>query len=168
LKRLVWALLAAAAIAGMLAAGSFADNSANAKTCQKDGWKTVVRSDLSGFTSEEQCTSYAAGGGTIVTPSLTLSDHPFPLGSELCYSAPPGQTECSGFLLTGVGLLPGSTVTVHQVNGDHDIWAQTSPVHDDGTFWMQGTIPCGWPIWAEGTSVTGTHIATDYVRLSCN
>ena len=40
------------------------DNSANAKKCQKDGWKSYVRSDLrTTFTSEEDCVSYAAQGG---------------------------------------------------------------------------------------------------------
>lgn len=44
-------------------------NSQNAKACQKGGWQNLVRStDYSGFSSEEECTSYAAKGGTLVNP----------------------------------------------------------------------------------------------------
>jgi hypothetical protein len=40
-------------------------NSANAKLCQKDGWRTVFRSDGSQFANQGACVSYAAKGNTI-------------------------------------------------------------------------------------------------------
>lgn len=53
-------------------------NSANAKLCQKGGWMNLQGSDGTQFTSEEQCVSFGARGGTLVPiptnpPSVTLS-----------------------------------------------------------------------------------------------
>jgi hypothetical protein len=64
----------AALSAGLLLAASgtaFAGggNSASAKKCQKDGWQTLVTSGGTSFASEEACTSYAAGGGTLLPKS---------------------------------------------------------------------------------------------------
>src|SRR5438094_307363 len=57
----------AALAVGVSPASAVGGNSANAKKCQKDGWKSYVRSDLrTTFTSEEDCVSYAAQGGRLV------------------------------------------------------------------------------------------------------
>ena len=45
-------------------------NSANAKPCQKDGWKQLVRVDQTAFTNQGDCVSYAAQGGTLNLPTL--------------------------------------------------------------------------------------------------
>jgi len=42
-------------------------NSTNAKLCQKNGWKTLYRSDGSAFANQDACVAYAAKGGTFVT-----------------------------------------------------------------------------------------------------
>jgi hypothetical protein len=57
---------------GLATATAGGGNSANAKKCQKDGWQTLVTSTGVTFTSEEQCTSYAAQGGAVysATPCL--------------------------------------------------------------------------------------------------
>ena len=41
-------------------------NSPNARACQKGGWSNFVKPDGSSFASEQECTSYGAGGGTLV------------------------------------------------------------------------------------------------------
>jgi len=38
-------------------------NSANAKTCQNNGWKTTLRADGTAFKNQGDCVSYAAQGG---------------------------------------------------------------------------------------------------------
>jgi hypothetical protein len=49
------------------AAAANADISANAKLCQKGGWRDLVTSTGAGFASEWDCVSYAAHGGTPLT-----------------------------------------------------------------------------------------------------
>jgi hypothetical protein len=44
-------------------------NAANAKKCQKGGYTSYVRSDGTSFASQDECTSYAAGGGTLTLKS---------------------------------------------------------------------------------------------------
>ena len=45
-------------------------NSANAKLCQKDGWKQWVRTDQTAFTNQGDCVSYGAHAGTLTSPEL--------------------------------------------------------------------------------------------------
>ena len=42
-------------------------NSPNAKLCQKGGWQLLVRADGSSFANEQDCVSYAARGGTLIS-----------------------------------------------------------------------------------------------------
>jgi hypothetical protein len=60
------ALTVGALVVGVSAAAA-ADNSANAKLCQKGGWRDLVTSTGAGFASEGDCVSYAAYGGTPLT-----------------------------------------------------------------------------------------------------
>ena len=46
-----------------------AGNSENAKLCQKDGWKDLVRADQTTFASQDECVAYGASGGTPVAPA---------------------------------------------------------------------------------------------------
>src|SRR5436190_24334108 len=73
-------------VAVMPSPGS-ADNSANAKLCQKGGWQKLQGSDGRRFASEDACVSYAAKGGKLVpiptatppptkTPTATPSNTP--------------------------------------------------------------------------------------------
>ena len=48
-------------------------NSPNAKLCQKNGWKTLYRSDGSPFTNQDACVAYAAKGGTFAVGTLTIN-----------------------------------------------------------------------------------------------
>jgi len=65
---------AIALTAGLATANAGGGNSANAKKCQKNGWQTLVTSTGATFTSEEQCTSYAARGGTLYSAAPCLND----------------------------------------------------------------------------------------------
>src|SRR2546426_6364819 len=59
--------MVAALVVGVSPVSAGGGNSANAKKCQKGGWKNYVRADLRTlFTSEEDCVSYAAQGGRLV------------------------------------------------------------------------------------------------------
>jgi hypothetical protein len=48
--------------------GGKGGNSANAKLCQKGGWKTFVRADQTPFKNQGACVSYAAKGGVLTAP----------------------------------------------------------------------------------------------------
>jgi hypothetical protein len=66
----ITALVAGLLIAALAASTTaLAGNSANAKRCQKNGWQTLVTSSGKSFSSEEECTSYAAQGGTLLPAS---------------------------------------------------------------------------------------------------
>jgi hypothetical protein len=76
IRRLPFRLSALAAVtAGLLLAAltvggtALAGNSTNAKKCQKNGWQTLVTSSGTSFASEEDCTAYAAQGGTLYPAS---------------------------------------------------------------------------------------------------
>ena len=79
------------------------DSGANAKLCQKDGWQTLVRSDASGFNSEEACVSYAAEGGTLLpAPCYAGSDDfEYAIGSQ-------PTTFAGGTIDTAYGIFGGA------------------------------------------------------------
>lgn len=63
------AAIAFGCVAGAQAkpSGDGPGNGANAKACQKNGWKTLYRSDGSAFADQDACVSYAAQGGALST-----------------------------------------------------------------------------------------------------
>ncbi len=62
------ALTVSALVVGVSAAAAAnGGNPANAKLCQKGGWRDLVTSTGAGFASEWDCVSYVAHGGTPVT-----------------------------------------------------------------------------------------------------
>jgi hypothetical protein len=71
MKRIMWIAgvlaLVVAAVAAAPAGAAAGGNSANAKLCQKDGWKTLYRGDGSTFANQGDCVSYGAQGNTILT-----------------------------------------------------------------------------------------------------
>jgi hypothetical protein len=68
MKRLSIAVLAlgVAVLAATSASAAAGGNAANAKLCQKDGWKTLYRGDGSTFVNQGDCVSYGAQGNTIL------------------------------------------------------------------------------------------------------
>lgn len=69
-------------------------NSANAKKCQKGGWQDLY-SSTGGFSSEKECTSYAARGGTLSTTPPTPPSQ-YPLASAKCAELGGTWTERGG------------------------------------------------------------------------
>jgi hypothetical protein len=65
LRHLVVLCGALALTVGAATALAGGGNSANAKLCQKGGWRNFVRSDGSSFANEGDCVSYGAKGGTL-------------------------------------------------------------------------------------------------------
>jgi hypothetical protein len=62
------ALTVSALVVGVSpAAAAAAGNAANAKLCQKGGWRDLVTSTGADFASERDCVSYAVQGGTPLT-----------------------------------------------------------------------------------------------------
>jgi hypothetical protein len=57
--------LVVAAVAATPAGAATGGNSANAKLCQKGGWKALSREDGSKFANQGECVSYGAQGNTI-------------------------------------------------------------------------------------------------------
>jgi hypothetical protein len=51
-------------------AGAGSGNAPNAKLCQKSGWQTVETETGVRFANADECTSYAATGGTLYRPTL--------------------------------------------------------------------------------------------------
>ena len=104
-------LVASLALAGTAVAAS-GSNAANAKLCQKGGWTKLARADGTPFTSELDCTSYGAKGGTIIplvtkTPqTVTFSStnpSPVPYGTgdySNPYTYAPTATATSGLPVT--------------------------------------------------------------------
>ena len=77
--RVLFALFAALALSVGVATATAGDghgnghggkggNSANAKLCQKGGWKNWVRADQTPFKNQGACVSYAAKGGVLTAP----------------------------------------------------------------------------------------------------
>ena len=64
--------VAVAAIAAGPASAKGGGNSANAKLCQKGGWQSLFTSTGGTFASQDECVSYGAQGGTILTAPPNL------------------------------------------------------------------------------------------------
>ena len=72
MRKLVLAVLLALCAVLVTAPTGFAakpGNSPNAKACQKGNWANLVRADQTAFSSEQECTSYAAKGGVLTEPT---------------------------------------------------------------------------------------------------
>ena len=82
-------------------------NSQNAKSCQKGGWQTQARSETPTvpFTSEEECVSYGAQGGTLV-----------PLVVNPCAGQADGTT-CSAGVCCGEQCLAGACCPITTTTG---------------------------------------------------
>jgi hypothetical protein len=73
-------------------------NSLNAKSCQKNGWTSLVTTSGASFASEAACVSYAAKGGVLKRPQTisftSVNPSPVPIGSGASYT--PTATATSG------------------------------------------------------------------------
>ena len=108
MKRVLGLALCAALVSVVfISVATAGGNSPSAKKCQKGGWTTLVRADQTPFASEKECTSYAAKGGTLSTPSYTASRAVCEsLGGTLGPAAgisPGGLWNCNGWQVGGDG-----------------------------------------------------------------
>jgi hypothetical protein len=74
LRTMVFLCAALALTVGVSTATAGGGNSANAKLCQKGGWRLLVRSDGSSFANEAGCVSYGAAGGTLTAKTKSQLD----------------------------------------------------------------------------------------------
>jgi hypothetical protein len=67
-------MLSAALMLGAGVGGAAADggNSAGAKSCQHDGWQSLLRTDHTTFANQGACVSYAGQGGELTSPVLSF------------------------------------------------------------------------------------------------
>lgn len=82
-------------------------NSANAKKCQKGGWKHLQTSDGGTFKNQGKCVSYGAHGGTLFSPALTMTPDAVTVSGSS--STPISSTT---FTVTGTGFHPNSSGTL--------------------------------------------------------
>lgn len=138
--RMVVALCAVLALAAGVATARAGNggNSADAKKCQKGGWKSLVRSDRTPFANEGDCVSYAAKGGTLVgLPDLILD--------VTCTPATPatfnGSASCT-FKVKNIGGSPVSGTIKLQATVDIFTSLASLPI---GTFLTQfvSSSDCG-------------------------
>ncbi len=103
-------VLGLASPAGAAARG----NNAAARACQKGGWQTAQTSTGGAFTSEDDCVSYGAHGGTVFTPQVDVtlscnSNAPsFVFITEVVSGFHPNSTGDGQVIVT----LPFSTITL--------------------------------------------------------
>jgi hypothetical protein len=97
-------------------------NSAAAHACQKGGWQNAQTGTGGSFTSQDDCVSFGARGGTVFTPTVQFA------------------SSCDGATLvvvvSGNGFHPNSTGTSHVVFGIFNIFA---PATTDAS----GHVPLG-------------------------
>ena len=92
--RLVLVLCALLALTvGVVTAAAGGGNSANAKACQKGGWKKLLRADGSSFAAETACVSYAAHGGVLIAKTKSQLDCEASGGT---FSTDPSTTQIGG------------------------------------------------------------------------
>ncbi|HEX8026029.1 MAG TPA: hypothetical protein VF484_07485 [Candidatus Limnocylindrales bacterium] len=94
-------LLVAATMAGPAAAGG--GNSVAAHRCQMGGWQTLQDGAGQPFASQSACVSYAANGGALFHPVVTVTSlpgGPFPFGTYAWLD------------LEGAGFHPNSSITM--------------------------------------------------------
>ena len=142
-------LAATAVVAVPLAlAGADNGNSVNAKACQKGGWQTLARTqdNTSGFHNQDECVSYAAHGGTLV--SLVAKPAPSTAASEPMFNY--DVNTCS----VTVPYTPGLNTFLYGVPGHPETEAITSDVtvtpETAGQFWIGYTAQPGYVITNPG------------------
>lgn len=111
---------------GVAGTAEAANKSVNAKTCQKGGWQTVVRSDQTAFASQDACVSYAARGGVLTTPTQKSA----------------GQVLCEG--IGGVFSVPGGGLWA--CTGAPDFLDRFAPIFDQLMGFWFGSGGDSWGI----------------------
>ena len=119
-----WIALLLCAVLAMAVGASTANagggNSGNAKLCQKGGWMSLQGSDGTQFTSQDECVSFGAQGGTIVAkpPCMAGSDN---FSGDAEFSVP---TTWAGGTITGP-------------------YGPSGSIRVEGSSWNSGGFPTG-------------------------
>jgi len=79
--------------------------SGSAKACQKGGWQLLQTSTGATFGSQDECVSYAAQGGTLFAPTLTITE------TSVCVQSFTGNFVYE-WSEQGTGFTPGSSLTI--------------------------------------------------------
>lgn len=159
------------------AKGGGGSNATSAKKCQKNGWQTLVGSNGQDFNSEQECTSYAAGGGTLLpdsdkdgvadstdncptTANASQTDTDHDGTGDACDSTPNGSDADGDGVPDATDNCP-SIVNPRQVDVDAD---GIGSLCDDPALWLSDPVRVtlnggpGWDIkvYAEGLASPGS------------
>lgn len=162
----VLALLGGAATPGFVghALADGGGNSDAAHACQQGGYSSLQQSNGTGFSNTGQCVSYAAHGGTLFAPVVTVTS---PITA-------PGIGQVSQpFTVTGTGFHPSSTgtLTCSASWGSCGTWG-TPTTNASGAFsfgptaWLIG-VPCDFTATFTYTDAAGVHAAGTQVVHGC-
>ena len=145
--------LAALSMTGTAAAAPTGGNAPAAKACQKDGYTSRARAESPtvAFTSSDECTAYAAEGGTLTAlqPGASIVFSPVGAGP---------QAGLCNVNVYGTGLLPGSNLNAGPFTDDVD---------SAGDAHIYAALREGSTVNASGTTASGTPITAQYVVPTC-
>ena len=169
--RILLVLCATLALAvGAATASAGGGNSANAKLCQKNGWKSLTRSDGTTFNNQGECVSYGAKGGTIsqVAPITTYL--------AIASACP----QLAGYSVRGTGFTPNHAITftatglgpTGSVGAIGTVTTDSTGAFDSGTdfqhFWEVAVGVADNPQTVHITATDGVHLgSTDLVNPTC-
>lgn len=121
-------VLATLGMTGTAAAAPTGGNAPAAKACQKDGYRSLARAESPtvGFTSSDECTSYAAEGGTL-TPLRTVNLEAM---REACEAI--DRAHYSGYIIDGPGTVSFSCY--HPTLNGYEATFQAACEEMNGTF----------------------------------
>jgi hypothetical protein len=125
---------AIALTAGIATATAGGGNSVNAKQCQKNGWQTLVASTGASFTSEDQCTSYAARGGMLHSAAPCLNGGWQTPAQRSDGTAFGSETDCISYVAgDGVVYKPTLTALPSTVKENENIAISASGFHPNSS-----------------------------------
>jgi hypothetical protein len=121
---------------GLATATAGGGNSANAKSCQKDGWTTLVTSTGATFSNEDECTGYGARGGVFYPKSAAPClnggwQAPAQRSDGTAFGS---QADCLGYTDNGgVVFKPSLVATPSTVKENENIAFSASGFHPNST-----------------------------------
>jgi hypothetical protein len=156
--------VAACGVIGVASAVAGGGNSANAKLCQKSGWQSA-QTDTGGlFANAEDCTSYAANGGTLFSPALSPS-------FLNCFGvAFDGQIIYYAFYAFNLsGFHPNSVVIFRLPGSLYPIPGFTVTTDANGSAVSPGAVVYDPASLAglEATDAQGVHASVEFTAASC-
>jgi hypothetical protein len=112
--RIASAIVVLGVAVGAQAAWASNGNALAAKRCQKNGWQALQTSSGGSFTNQSECVSYAASGGSLFAPTLTITE------TTACVQSTTGNFVYE-WSEQGTGFTPNSSLTI-TTGGDSLPW----------------------------------------------